>query len=130
MSGVGNITEQGVESLPSYVKDSIHFLKIIEYLRIPPDALLVFLDIENGLAVVKSFLDQLESDEVEFNSFFLDLLSHILHHTLDGSHYHQVHGVAMGTCCAPTYTNLYLGGWEWNLISYEELLDLTKNILT
>lgn len=34
---------------------------------------------------------------------------------LNGDCYLQVQGVAKGTCCAPSYTNLHLGSWEREL---------------
>lgn len=44
----------------------------------------------------------------------------------NGSHYLQVQGVAMGTCCASTYANLHLGGWEQKIF-LNELLSLDRD---
>lgn len=49
------------------------------------------------------------------NRFVLNLLTFILtrnYFTFMDQMYLQTQGVAMGTCCAPSYANLYLGGWE------------------
>lgn len=35
----------------------------------------------------------------------------------------------MGTCCAPTYANLYLGGWERYVFSNEQLSSHTNEVL-
>lgn len=58
----------------------------------------------------------------QLHCFVLKLLSYILKpnfFSFLGSHYLQVHGVAMGTCCAPAYANLYLGEWERKIFSDE-----------
>lgn len=33
--------------------------------------------------------------------------------------YLQIQGIAMGTCCAPSYANLYLGGWERDILQWD-----------
>lgn len=77
--GNGNLTESGsqlidlhlwphIQRLSLYTKDTIYLLKHIEGLTIPPDALLVALDVEalhchiphdHGFQVIRSFLIEL-----------------------------------------------------------------------
>lgn len=49
--------------------------------------------------------------------------------SFNGSHFLQVHRVAMGTCCAPYYANLYLGEWEHQL-SADDAWSLYMNHVT
>lgn len=89
---------------------------------VPPDALLVTLDAEalyssiphkHGIRTVCSFLREQDHRRWEYCEFIVDLLRFILScncFTFKESYYLQVQGVTMGTCCAPVYANLYLGG--------------------
>lgn len=48
------------------------------------------------------------------NQFMLQLLSFILtrNFIFEDQYFLQAQGMAMGTSCAPSYANLYLGAWE------------------
>lgn len=46
------------------------------------------------------------------------------------SHYLRVQGVAMGTGCAPSYGNLYLGAWERDLFSEDATSVDMSNVMT
>lgn len=65
------------------------FLQTIVGLSLPPGAFLVTIDIEClynsiphklGIEVVKSYLDQMGTDSLLFNTFYLELLLFILPH--------------------------------------------------
>lgn len=65
------------------------------------------------------------------NSFFhyLSISSHNVF-TFNGSHYLQVQGVVMGTCCcALSYANLYLGEREQMFLADENLAICTDYIV-
>lgn len=82
------------------------------------------------MKVISRFLSERGPTSDGLNGFVLQLLSHILTKKLfsfDGSHFLQVQGVAMGTFCAPSYANLYLGGCD--LFSNKEHMDLVFDIL-
>lgn len=108
-------------SLPSYIKDTLDLLKHIKGHNLPPGALLVTIDVEalylsipheKGVQMARSFLMEQPHTQWKFNEFLLRLLYHILTHnwfTFRGSHYLQVQGIAMCTCCAHGQANLYLG---------------------
>ncbi|XP_040188254.1 uncharacterized protein LOC120920313 [Rana temporaria] len=130
-----------VLDLPSYTKDTIHLLQVLEDLTIPPDAILVTIDVESlynsiphqlGLEAIKRVLKQRPTTDWKFNHFILTMLDFILQHNtflFQGSHYLQVQGVAMGTCCAPSYANLYLGEWEREFLLGESASMCAANIL-
>lgn len=115
-----------VISLLSYIQDDAHFLSVIEGLDIPPSSWLVAIDVEalycliphsKGIKMVKSFLWDKSQTQWPYNQFILDVFKFILTHIVfvfNRSHYLQIQGVAMGTCCAPSYANLYLGGGRRN----------------
>ena len=113
-----------VTHLSSYIKDTIHLLNKVEHLRVPPGALLVAIDVEAlyssiphplGLAAIRDVLLPIFRVDRKLGEFLIMALEFILYHSVfssDGSHFLQVQGVAMGTSCAPSYANLYLGEWE------------------
>ncbi|CAJ0929938.1 unnamed protein product [Ranitomeya imitator] len=111
-------------SLPSFVRDSSHFIDICSQIILPTDFLLVNCDVESlysnidhkdGIEVIAYFLDKKTSMDRGHDSFLLDLMSFVLHHNFflfDRVHYLQRSGVAMGAKCAPGYANIFLGWWE------------------
>lgn len=152
VSGVGSKTERAskfvneylhphVITLPSYIKDTSGLLCKLDGLTVPPGCFLVAIDIEalyssiphnHGIEVISRFLGERGPKSQSLNNFVLQLLSYILGKNVfsfDKSHFLQVQGVAMGMCCAPSYANLYLGGWERDRFSSEESVDLLANVL-
>ena len=135
VSGIGSLTDHTgkfvdaflmphVVSLPSYIRDTTDLLRHIEGTQVPPDALLVALDVEalyssipheRGVRMAGSFLYEQENTSWPLVDFILQLLLFILtknYFTFNDELFLQTQGVAMGTSCAPAYANLYLGGWE------------------
>lgn len=103
-------------------------MRALDGLALPEGAWLVSLDVEalynsiphtRGVGVVEGFISLSGESSPAYNQFILDLLRFILHNNIfifERSHYLQIQGVAMGTKCAPSYANLYLGGWEQDLL--------------
>lgn len=94
------------------------FLKVPLLVAIDVKALYSSIPHKQGLYLVASVLQEQEKVTWQFNEFLLRLLRHILHCNLfsySGSHFLQVQGTAMWTCCALLYAKLYLGGWQWDL---------------
>lgn len=122
-----------VEGLTSYLQDTSDLLWALEGIHIPKGAWLVALDVEalyisiphdKGVAVVESLISEGDPIISTYNKLILDLLEFVLTNKVflfGRSHYLQVRGVAMRTRCAPSYTNLYLGGWERDLFCSEEM---------
>lgn len=116
-----------VEGMVSYLQDTSDLLHILDGIFIPQGSWLVALDIEAlynsiphqlGVDVVEGLISENPEAPKQYNKLILDLLLFILSNNIflfGGSHYLQVQGLAMGTKCAPTYANLYLGGWEREL---------------
>lgn len=106
-----------VTKLPSYVKDTLDLLKILDGLTIPSDALLVTSVVEAlyasiphdlGLQTIKTFLMEKDHRQWDFRTFVLRLLSYILKHNWLAflrSHYLQVQGVAV-----PRHMPIYTWG--------------------
>lgn len=117
----------------SYVKDTLHFLQMIENVVIPESVYLVTIDVESlynniphtkSLAAIRHVLLQQNMAQWKFNKCIFVMLNHILYNNdfqFQGSHYLQVQDVAMGTCCSPSYANLYLREWEQGFLSDESL---------
>lgn len=122
-----------VESLPTYLKDTIHLLNILDGLHVDTNTLLVCIDVvalyssiphQLGLTMVRSFLDERTNIHQDYNMFILKLLEFILTHNAFIFYcfqYLQMQGVAMGIICALFYAKLYLGGWEWTIFGSEDL---------
>lgn len=106
-----------VTSLPSYVRDSMEVIKKIDDLQVEPDVILASLDVE---ALYSSI------------NLVLILLIFFLEHNMflfDGQIYHHTRSVAMGSPCAPTYANLFLGGWEREVVFGDSTRDLSSSIM-
>lgn len=152
ISGIGSHTQTAsqyvdgylrphVTSLPSYLKDTLDLLKILEGLTIPQGAILAAIDIEalyssiphtKGIEVVSEFLRERDTNSWELGQFIILLLERILTNNMflfNGVTYLQVQGVAMGTSCAPLYANLYLGEWESMLEQSEPSRTYMDNVV-
>ncbi|XP_077134800.1 uncharacterized protein LOC143788791 [Ranitomeya variabilis] len=113
-----------VLELPSYIRDTSHFITSIQGITMAQDEIMVTCDVESlysnidhnhGLQAVLFFLDQQQHSDRLHDSFIVDLLGFILKHNFflfDRNFYLQVSGVAMGARCAPALANLFLGWWE------------------
>lgn len=133
ISGTGNLTEIArklvdrslkphVETLFSFVRDTLSFLQAMDGITTSRHSHLVTIDVEclynsiphqRGLEVVASYLEQMDAGSASYNGFILELLEFILNNDVflfDGVPLLQVQGVGMGTPCAPAYANLYLRG--------------------
>lgn len=122
-----------VEGLASYLQDTSDLLRTLDGLALPGEAWLVALDIEAlynsiphelGVGVVEGFISQNNEGPTAYNKFILDLLRFILNNNIfvfGLSHYLQIQGVAMETKCAPSYANLFLRGWERDLLFIEDM---------
>ncbi|KAG9466758.1 hypothetical protein GDO78_016168 [Eleutherodactylus coqui] len=97
---------------------------MLEGITVDPETLLVTLDVESlyssiphigGIQATQFFLEQRGLQFSQHSHHVLEFLSFVLTHNyflFDTKYFHQLRGTAMGTSCAPSYANLYLGWWE------------------
>ena len=117
-----------VQTLPSYIKDTTHFLLQLQNLGpLPDNALLVTLDVSSlytniphneGIDACRHFLYTRQNKSLPAERI-CDLIRMILNmnnFSFNNEHYLQIHGTAMGTRMAPSYANLFMGKFEQNAI--------------
>ena len=121
-----------VPKLPSYIKDTTHFLRKLDDLKeLPPGSLLVALDV-SSLYTNIPHKEGIEACRKALNSsghlsrFCLktesicDLMRMILtmnNFEFDSNHFIQIYGTAMGTRMAPAYASLFMGDLEEKLLA-------------
>ena len=116
---------QYVPSTPSYIKDTTHFLQILETIPqpLPPNTLLVTLDVsslytniphvEAYQAVAAAIRD--DTNPPIPSRYVVNLLKHVLEKncfTINSRYYLQTRGTAVGTRCAPNVANLFMHRFE------------------
>ena len=121
---VDTILQPIVPTLPSFVKDSGHFCKIIEETLIPDDAILVALDVkslypsipqEDAISACKEATEKFYKNDNDAPVIVETFLNFILKgnvFTFNGQTYLQKHGTAMGTKTAPCLANIFMGDFE------------------
>ena len=121
--------KQIAQSLPSYIRDTKHFLLQLQSLpELPSNALLFTMDVvglynniphEDGLRACRTMLDRRQNCHPPTGDV-IDLARLVL--TLncfqyEDKFYSQVHGTAMGTRMASSYANGYEGCFEEAMLS-------------
>ena len=125
-----------VPKLPSYIKDTTHFLKKLDDLKeLSPGSLLVTLDVSSlftnmphneGIEACRKALNSschLSHSHLKTKSI-CDLMRMILtmdNFQFDHNYYIQLHGTAMGTRMAPAYANLLMGDRDRKLLAQSPL---------
>ena len=118
-----------VQTLPSYIKNTTHFLnKLKEIGELPSNAILVTLDVSSlytniptneGIEACRRALNHRSANPIP-NKTICDLIRMILtmnNFVSNDEHFLQQHGTAMGTRMAPAFANLFMGEFEKNAIS-------------
>ena len=129
---ITHFTQPLAGNLPSYIKDTKHFLNLVE--KIPPlpfNALLVTADVtylytniphEEGIAAVIHFMEKyrhLLPTNCPPPNIVRTMLDFILKHRtfkFMDTYIHQILGTSMGTRMAPPYANLFMGKEECTII--------------
>ncbi|KAL2092169.1 hypothetical protein ACEWY4_011967 [Coilia grayii] len=116
-----------VTSLPSYVKDTVDCIKMLQTIEISNDVFLVTMDIESlytnvpfigGLQAAEHFLN-LRSTCIPSKQCIVDLMETVLkvNYFLFGSDFYlQISGTSMGSKMAPSFASLFCGYFEQEYI--------------
>ena len=121
---VSNILNPFVFKLPSFIKDTAHFLNKLSSLgNLPSNSLLLSLDVSmlytniphsEGIQAATEHLNKRTTPRPPTETI-CDLINIILQNKnfeFDGQFFLQKHGTAMGTRMAPPYGNLFMGFLE------------------
>ena len=124
-----------VPTTPSYIKDSSHIIALLEQTHVPPNTLLVTIDVtslyanipqdEGTDACLKAI--GLAAASHTSPSVLLELFNIVLKRNIfsfDNSMYQQIQGMAMGTTMAPSYANLFMDRLERAFLAQEPILPL------
>ena len=127
--------QKSVSNLPSYVKDTTHFLNIIEDWNMscgpfPPHTKLITIDVvglytnipHNDLeTAVRHFLSDRKYDtDIPPVEDIVKVMNHVLKNNtfvFENQVYKQIFGTAMGTPMAPTISSLFMGWLEERLLA-------------
>ena len=110
----------------SYVKDTTHFLQILQNIKQPLDnAILITLDVtslytniptEEGLKAVRYSLNKhRKGSHNSTNESLINLLEFVLtknNFRFDDQHFLQIWGSSMGSKVSPSYANIYMNWFE------------------
>jgi peptide-methionine (R)-S-oxide reductase len=111
-----------ISKIPSYIKDTNHFLEICRSTQLPPNSRIVTFDVsslytniphDEGIMAVGEFMSKFT--DVNTTKMLQDLTQLILESNVfefDGQLYIQLHGTAMGSKFAPSFANLYMNWLE------------------
>jgi hypothetical protein len=109
----------------SYVKDTTHFLDLLNNIQTDPSNLLVTMDVSSlytnipnneGLRAVAKILrasrNPIDNPTNQSVLHLLKLVLELNNFEFNGQHYSQVGGTAMGTRVAPSFANLFMADFE------------------
>ena len=111
-----------MREIPSYIKDTNDFTNKINNFPVPPNSLLVTMDVKSpytsipnseGIASVKKKYDRYLKKTVptKIITTFLALIL-TLNFIFNSKVYLQIKGCAMGTTCAPLYANIFMSEFK------------------
>lgn len=141
ISGIGTNTEYISEFIdeqikstalraPSYIKDSSHFLNLVNNIQIDCNsnrALLVTMDVVSLYTNIphdegiQAILDNVDDTDLTISKNVLNIFMHLAlelnNFTFMNNHYLQIHGAAMGSRFSPSYANIYMMALEERLLN-------------
>ena len=127
-----------VKELPSYIKDTTHFLQKLQNIQnLPPDTILATMDVaslytnipnqQGLLAARQALVRSRPRSQLPKTDSLITLLSKVLsmnNFDFAGKHFLQVGGTAMGTKVAPSFANTFMGWFEAEFVYTYELQPL------
>ena len=119
-----------VRSIPSYIKDITHFLRVIlDQTEIPNNTILVTLDVKSlftniphdkginlCLTAIQNHYQSNTPLPIQHLKQTLIFILQYNHFTFNGKTYLQIHGTSMGTPFAPNYANIFMAEIEKNIL--------------
>lgn len=116
-----------VQSLPSFIKDTTDFINKTPSENLPPNTLLVTLDVtslytniphDEGIEACRKVWDSraIKSPPTESLVNLLSLVLKRNNFVFNDEHFLQVNGTAMGTRVAPSYANIFMGDLEKRML--------------
>ena len=119
-----------VRNIPSYTKDTTHFLQVVlDQKEIPDNTILVTLEVKSlytniphdgginfCLNAIQSHYQGSTPLPIQHLKQMLIFILQYNHFTFNGKTYLQIHGTSMGTPFAPNYANIFLAEIEKNIL--------------
>ena len=112
-----------VKQIPSYIKDTNHFINKVNNFSVPVNSILVTMDVRSlytsipnneGIAATKKRYDSYihKTIPTKIITTFLALILTLNNFVFNSKFYLQIKGCAMGTICAPAYANIFMTEFE------------------
>ena len=108
-----------ISQIPSYIKDTNHFINKVDNFSVPVNSVLVTMDVRSlytsipnneGIAATKKRYDSYIHKTIPTNiiTAFLVLILTLNNFVFNSKFYLQIKGCAMGKICAPAYANTFM----------------------
>ena len=121
--------DEWVGKLPTYVKDTTHFLQILDKIKsaIPPGYLMFTMDVKGlypsipkneGLQACKQALEHRSSKTIPTDAV-MTMIETVLSNNIfrfDNTNFIQIEGTAIGSRLGRNYACTYMGNWEKQLL--------------
>ena len=119
---------QFTHRIPSYVKDTTHFINIMKNIQLDPEDLLVTIDVSSlytniphteGIAAINRMLEEIGNNTL-LKMFISNLVHKVLtknYFSFSGTLYEQIQGTAMGSRMAPNYAIIFMHYLETSFLS-------------
>ena len=112
-----------VREIPSYIKDTNNFVNKINNFPVPPNLLLVTMDVKSlytsipnkeGITSAQKKYDRYLKKTIPTKviTTFLALILTLNNVIFNSKFYLKIKGCAMGTICAPSYANIFMSEFE------------------
>ena len=114
--------------IPSYVKDTTHFISIMKNIQLEPEDLFVIIDVSSlytniphteGIAAINRMMEETGTDTL-LKMFISNLTHQVLtknYFNFNGRLYEQIQGTAMGTKMVPNYAIIFMHYLETNFLA-------------
>ena len=115
-----------VKQIPSYIKDTNHFINKVNNFSVPVDSISVTMDVgllktsiqnNQGIATTKKRFDSYIHKFISTKIItFLALILTLNNFVFNSKFYQQIKGYAICTICALAYTNIFMSEFDQKCI--------------